>query len=93
LHPPGKLDQLRDKHLPRISAPMLFIQGSRDAFGTPEELREVFKKLTAPHTLYVIENGDHSFKVPKKRPISQEQIYSDVLDRIADWATASGSRQ
>jgi len=87
LHPPGKSDQLRDKHLPRISAPMLFVQGTRDAFGTPEELNGVFPRLAAPHTLLAIENGDHSFKVPKKGQISQEQVYSSILDEIARWAS------
>src|SRR5262249_3216296 len=51
LHPPGKPEQLRSKHLPNIKTPMLFIQGSRDAFGTPEELRPIIKKL--PATLFV----------------------------------------
>src|ERR1700733_6066200 len=37
LHPPGKLAQLRSRHLADITAPMLFVQGTRDAFGTPEE--------------------------------------------------------
>ena len=87
LHPPGRPDQMRDKHLPQISAPMLFVQGTRDAFGTPEELQRVFPRLTAPHKLYAIENGDHSFKVPKKGPVSQEQVYSNVLDEIALWAS------
>jgi predicted alpha/beta-hydrolase family hydrolase len=36
LHFPGKADQLHTKHLPHIAVPMLFVQGSRDAFGTPE---------------------------------------------------------
>jgi predicted alpha/beta-hydrolase family hydrolase len=87
LHPPGKSDQLRDKHLARISAPMLFIQGSRDSFGTPEELNRVFPRLAAPHTLLAIENGDHSFKVPKKGQVSQEQVYSNILDEVARWAS------
>ena len=65
LHPPGKPEQLRDQHLKDIRAPMLFMQGSRDAFGTPEELRAVIKNLHLPATLHVIEGGDHSFKVPK----------------------------
>jgi len=86
LHPPGKPDQMRDKHLPQISAPMLFVQGTRDVFGTPVELQKIFPRLTAPYVLYAIENGDHSFKVPKKGPVSQEQVYSNVLDEIARWA-------
>src|SRR5947207_7304859 len=39
LHPPGNPEKLRSKHLPDIKPPMLFVQGSRDSFGTPEELR------------------------------------------------------
>jgi uncharacterized protein len=43
LHPPGRPEVPRTKHLPAIRAPMLFVQGSRDAFGTPEELRPVIR--------------------------------------------------
>ena len=38
LHPPGKPEQRRDAHLPAIAQPMLFVQGSKDAFGTAAEL-------------------------------------------------------
>jgi len=51
LHPPGKVDQLRAKHLSDIKVPMLFIQGSRDTFGTPDELRPIIKKLEALPTI------------------------------------------
>jgi predicted alpha/beta-hydrolase family hydrolase len=84
LHPPGKADQLRSKHLPRITAPMLFVQGTRDSFGTPTELAPIIKDLPNA-SLLVIENGDHSFGVPKKNPIPQEQVYDAVLDDIRSW--------
>src|SRR6202163_739379 len=54
LHPPGKKDQLRAKHLADIKAPMLFVQGSRDTFGTPEELRPILETLKAPAELYEV---------------------------------------
>src|SRR3984893_8291886 len=54
LHPPGRADQLRAKHLPDITVPMLFVQGSRDAFGSPDELRPIIKELQAPADLYVV---------------------------------------
>jgi uncharacterized protein len=85
LHPPGKQDQLRVKHLPAIKAPMLFVQGSRDAFGTPDELRPIIKKLKAPTDLYVVESGDHSFKVFKRGGVTQEDAYKAALDRIEAW--------
>ncbi|MEK6301263.1 MAG: alpha/beta family hydrolase [Acidobacteriota bacterium] len=84
LHPPGKPEQLRSKHLPNITAPMLFVQGSRDSFGTPEELRTIVKNLKTPCKLYEVEGGDHSLKVPKKAG-SQEQVYATVQDEIARW--------
>jgi predicted alpha/beta-hydrolase family hydrolase len=89
LHPPGKKDQLRAKHLSQINAPMLFAQGSRDAFGTPEELRPILKKLKPPAELYVIEGGDHSFKVLKRAGVAQEDVYKAVQDRIDRWLRAT----
>ena len=41
LHPPGKPQQRRDAHLPSIKQPVLFVQGTRDAFGTAAEIREL----------------------------------------------------
>jgi predicted alpha/beta-hydrolase family hydrolase len=85
LHPPGRADQLRAKHLPDIAVPMLFVQGSRDAFGSPDELRPVIKELKPPADLYVAEGGDHSFKVLKRAGVTQEDTYKAVLDRIELW--------
>src|SRR5580693_2163063 len=45
LHPPGRPAERRDKHLPAIHRPMLFVQGSRDAFGTPAELTPILHGL------------------------------------------------
>jgi len=85
LHPPGKPEQLRDAHLKDIRAPMLFVQGSRDAFGTEEEIRAVIKRLHLPATLHAVEGGDHSLKVPKSSGLTPQQVYEDALDRIARW--------
>jgi len=86
LHPPGKPDKLRAEHLPEIKAPMLFCQGARDAFGTAEEIRGMIKKLHLPATLYMVEGGDHSFKVPKSAGAPQQEVYEIVMDKVADWA-------
>jgi predicted alpha/beta-hydrolase family hydrolase len=85
LHPPGRPDKLRDAHLSQIKAPMLFVQGSRDGFGSPEELRATIKKHRLNATLHIIEGGDHSLKVPKSQGIPQEQIYQMTMDEIARW--------
>ena len=85
LHPPGRPEKLRAEHLPKIKAPMLFVQGARDAFGTQEEIAATIKKLKLPATLYAVEGGDHSLKVPKKISTSQEDVYNDTMDQIVAW--------
>ena len=85
LHPPGRPDRLRAKHLPDIKAPMLFVQGSRDTFGTPDELRPIIAPLEPPADLYVVGGGDHSFKVRKGAGVSQENVYRAIQDHIAAW--------
>jgi predicted alpha/beta-hydrolase family hydrolase len=88
LHPPGRPDKLRDEHLNDIKAPMLFVQGARDAFGTEEEIRAVIKKLRLPATLYAVEGGDHSFKIPKRLGVPQQTVYETIMDKVAEWARA-----
>lgn len=89
LHPPGKPEQLRDAHLPQITAPMLFVQGSRDAFGSPDELRATIKKHHLPATLHIVEGGDHSLKVPKTFGIPQDEVHSSVMGEITAWLKTS----
>jgi hypothetical protein len=91
LHPPGKPEQLRDAHLKDVRAPMLFVQGSRDAFGTTDEIRAVIKRLHLPATLHTIEGGDHSLKVPRSSGMSQQEIYESTLDEIARWLRSNES--
>lgn len=68
LHPPGKPDKMRDEHLYGIDLPMLFVQGTRDPFGTPAELTPVVDRIGAA-TLRLIDDGNHSFEVRgAKRP-------------------------
>ncbi|MBV8508198.1 MAG: dienelactone hydrolase family protein [Alphaproteobacteria bacterium] len=85
LHPPGRPDRLRAAHLREVAAPMLFIQGSRDAFGTPEELYPILDPLKPRAELYVVHGGDHSFKVPKSAGVQQQDVYRAVQDRIETW--------
>jgi predicted alpha/beta-hydrolase family hydrolase len=84
LHPPGKPDQRRDAHLPAIRQPMLFVQGSRDAFGTADEIRALIGRLTRA-TLHEVEGGDHSLKVSGRGAPKPDQVLDQVLDTIRDW--------
>ena len=85
LHPPGKPSERRDKHLPAIARPMLFVQGSRDAFGTPDELAPILGALQPAPLLHVAAQGDHSFKLSRKDPAAQAAIYAGIQRVIAAW--------
>ena len=84
LHPPGKPEQLRVAHLPKISVPVLVVQGERDPFGTPDELRPHLATIPAPVTLHVVERGDHSL-APSRKPDVLQQTYAEIQDVIASW--------
>jgi len=88
LHPPGKPQRPRAAHLPEIEAPMLFVQGSRDVFGTPDELKLIIERLEPRPDLYIVESGDHSFKVLKSAGVGQREVYRAIQDRIEAWLRA-----
>jgi hypothetical protein len=84
LHPPGKPDQRRDAHLAAIAEPMLFVQGSRDAFGTSEEIRALLPRLQHA-TLHEVSGGDHSFKVSGRGAPKSDVVMGGILDTVRDW--------
>jgi uncharacterized protein len=79
LHPPGKPDQRRDAHLPAIGQRMLFVQGSRDAFGTSAEIADLLPSLRSA-TLHEVPGGDHSFKVPGRK-----DVLEDIMEVVSRW--------
>ena len=84
LHPPGRPDKPRTAHLPSVAAPMLFVQGERDAFGTPDELRPVLATCTDTD-LVTVEGADHSFKMRGKDAPRAEGVYETVTGKIVGW--------
>jgi predicted alpha/beta-hydrolase family hydrolase len=87
LHPPGRPEQRRDAHLPAIREPMLFVQGTNDAFGSAEEIRALLPRLHGA-TLHQVAGGDHSFKVAGRGAPKPEAVTQDVLDAAARWIRA-----
>jgi len=85
LHPPGKPQQLRTRHFTRLAVPALFMQGTRDAFGTPEELGGALDGTGVWATLYPVADGDHSFNVPKRAGRTPDTVEAEIQDRIRDW--------
>jgi predicted alpha/beta-hydrolase family hydrolase len=59
LHPPGKPEQLRTEHLPRLRVSTLFVEGTRDPFGTMEEIEAARKLIPAKTELLTVEGAGH----------------------------------
>jgi predicted alpha/beta-hydrolase family hydrolase len=85
LHPAGNKETVRDAHLYRITAPMLFFAGTRDPLCGLDTLRSVLNRLAAPWTLRVIEGGDHSFHVPKSAGASEAETYGRIVQETVRW--------
>ena len=62
LHPPGKPERLRTEHFPRLSVPCLFVQGTSDPFGSPDELRAAIAAIPAPTELIPVNGAGHDLK-------------------------------
>ena len=62
LHPPGRPDRLRVEHFPALRVPCLFVSGTRDAFGSPDELEAATAAIPGPVTHHWIEGKDHGLR-------------------------------
>src|SRR5438132_8576262 len=87
LHPPGRPGTARAEHLDRVSAPMLFLQGTRDTFAQLPLLEPVIARLKPRATLHLIDGGDHSFRVPKSAGRTPEDVMNELADTIARWTS------
>ena len=85
LHPPGKPEALRDRHLPSVAVPMLFVQGTRDAFARWDLLEATLARLGERVTLLRIEGGDHSFAVPKRTGQTAADVERLIFAGVVSW--------
>lgn len=84
LHPPGKPDQLRVAHLGSIRVPILVVQGDRDPFGGPDDIRREFAAAGARPTVVDVPHGGHGFEV-RARDARQAEVYGRTSDAVAQW--------
>ena len=93
LHPPGRPERLRDAHLPAVGRPMLFVQGTRDTFGTPAELAPILGRVTPAPRLHEVSGGDHSFKISAGRDSTRQAAVHEEIQRvIVEWLTLTAPR-
>src|SRR5881296_2944307 len=86
LHPPGRAGDQRAEHLAQVQVPMLFLQGTRDDFAALKLLQPLVKRLGERATLYLVEGGDHSFRVLTKSGRSEGEVMGEVVSTIVEWA-------
>jgi len=85
LHPAGRPSQDRAEHLFDVKIPMLFLQGTRDALASLDQLEPLCKKLGTLATLKLFADADHSFHVPVRTGRKDTQVLGDVVDVLAAW--------
>lgn len=62
LHPPAQPQKLRTAHFARLTVPSLFVSGTKDDFGTPEEIRHHLAVLPTEPDLHFVESGRHDLR-------------------------------
>ena len=85
--PRGKRTGDRVTHLTTLTVPTLIIQGTRDPFGGPDEIREALADAAPapPITILPVESGDHSFAVLKSSGRDQASVHAAIQDEVVAW--------
>jgi predicted alpha/beta-hydrolase family hydrolase len=81
---------LRDEVLRQLTTPVLFLQGSRDPLCPLDALARVRPAMTAPNELFVVEGGDHSLAVARRRTALQDQWDDQILAAARQFLLAHG---
>ena len=81
----------RVTHLKALTVPTLIVQGTRDPFGGPDEVRDAIFDGTAkpPVEIVTVQGGDHSFAVLKSAGRDQQAVHNEILDAVARWIAAA----
>ena len=82
-HPPGDPSRLRTAHLAELRTPALFVQGTRDAFGTRDDVAGY--RLSPAIRIHWIEAGDHSFKPPARSARSENDNVEEAIAAAAEF--------
>ena len=83
LHPPRKPEQLRTQHLPNLHTPSLFVHGTRDPFGSIEEMKKALQLISAKNGLVEVEGAGHDLGFKGKN--SLPELPARILARWQDY--------
>jgi uncharacterized protein len=90
LHPPGQFEKRREAHLPGIGVPLLFVQGTRDAFAREDLLLALLDRLSPRAELHRVAEADHSFAVLKRSGRKPEDVLHEVRSALLGWLDRHG---
>ena len=85
LHPSGKPSTARAEHLSDVSAPMLFLSGTRDTLAELKLLESVCQALGEKATLHLLDTADHGFKALKRSRKTDEDVFVEMARVIKGW--------
>ncbi len=85
LHPAGKPDQLRDAHLPRVEAPVLCLNGTRDALCRRDLMDAVLQRVGPNWTMHWLDGADHSFHVLKSSGRTDAEVLAEIGETSREW--------
>src|SRR5216683_5301384 len=83
LHPPRKPEQLRVQHLPKLQVPALFVHGTRDPFGSVEEMESALTMIPAKTELLRVEGAGHDLGFKAKA--MPEELVGGVVRAFAGF--------
>jgi predicted alpha/beta-hydrolase family hydrolase len=93
LHPAGRPSDVRAEHLFEIEVPMLFLQGTRDRLADLRLLQRLTGRLGARASLQLLQDADHSFRVPARGGRKDADVRREMMDTFADWTFSVISRR
>ena len=86
LQPPGRPDRGREAVILNVgNVPQFFAAGTRDPLCPLDRLNKLMPNLPPASKLFTVENGDHSFHVPKKDPRSQDEVDAEIAAAATEW--------
>ncbi|MEU0957498.1 alpha/beta family hydrolase [Streptomyces niveus] len=93
LHPPGRPEKSRADELLGAGVPTLVVQGGNDPFGKPAEFPAAASRaLDGGHDILEVPYADHSFTVPKRATITQDEALTVLTDGVGKWIRSQSAR-
>jgi predicted alpha/beta-hydrolase family hydrolase len=87
----GKGEARDTSHLTAIDAPQLFFAGTRDRLGPPQMIARIAESAPDGY-LVVVDDGDHSFNVPKRAGRTRDEVLASIVADTSSWLDSLRSR-